>query len=231
MCKFIPVFRNIRILTGVAKLLGALAAVLIMLGLIATTATAEQAPAGALQRYHLVVPGLARSPEPTPTPYVGPIVSLDIPGAGVSARWPVEERGTTIIGGTEYLQDPSSPDRIAWYPRYGRPGFRSANTVFAAHVNYVGWPLTPFASVGNLKVDDSLYITMADGTVYTYSVKTITVMPMQNLHMRPVMFPALDSNTEQVTLITCGGDFFVQPGVGGEYDSRLIVTATRYIPD
>lgn len=201
------------------------------LGLVAASAGAEQAPAGIAQRYHLVVPDIARNPEPTPTPYVGPIVSLDIPRAGVSARWPVEERGITTVGGTEYLQDPSSPDRISWYPQFGRPGFRSANTVFAAHVNYVGWPLTPFASVGNLRVDDSIYLTMADGTVYTYSVKAVDVVRLEGLDMSQVLFPALDNNTERLTLITCGGDFFVQPGVGGEYTSRLIVTATRYIPD
>jgi len=213
------------------KLLGALCVGLATLGLVAASAAAQQSPSGAAQWYHLTVPGIARSPEPTPTPYVGPIASLDIPSAGVSARWPVEERGITTVSGRDYLQDPSYPDRIAWYPQFGRPGFRFANTVFAAHVNYVGWSLTPFASLGNVSVDDAVYITMADGTVYTYSVKTVDVISTADLDMYQVMYPALDNNTEQVTLITCGGDFFIQPGVGGEYSSRLIVTATRYIPD
>lgn len=213
------------------KLVGALCIGLAAVGSMAASATAQQSPSGAGQRYHLIVPGIAYSAEPTPTPYVGPIASLDIPAASVSARWPVEERGVTTVGGTQYLQDPSSPDRIAWYPQFGRPGFRFSNTVFAAHVNYVGWSLTPFAYMGNVSPGDSVYVTMADGTIYTYTVKTVQLIPTADLDMYQVMYPPLDNNTEQITLLTCGGDFFIQPGVGGEYGSRLIVTATRYIPD
>jgi LPXTG-site transpeptidase (sortase) family protein len=97
-------------------------------------------------------------------------------------------------------------------------------------VNYVGWSLTPFAYLSNLNVGDSVYVTMADGTMYTYTVNSVTLVPVAAVDMFQVLYPALDNNTEQVTLMTCGGDFFYQPGVGGEYGSRLIATATRFIP-
>lgn len=186
---------------------------------------------GLAEAVALVGVGIAHSAEPTPPPYVGPIVSLDIPSAGVSARWPVEERGTTSEGGTDYMQEPTSPDRIAWYPQFGRPGFRSSNTIFAGHVNYAGWSVTPFASLAKGRADDSIYVSMGNGTVYTYSVKSVDMVAAHDLDRAQVLHPALDNNTERITLITCGGDFFIQPGFGGEYTSRLIVTATRYIPD
>jgi sortase (surface protein transpeptidase) len=178
--------------------------------------------------FRVFVPSVERGPEPAP--YLGPIASLDIPHAGVSSRWIVEERSTVVQKGISYLQEPTVPDRISWYPEFGRPGFRGSNTTFASHVNYVGWGLTPFANLRRVAVDDAVYITMANGTVYTYTVRSSDIVRVEDLDMGRILSPSLDEHIERVTLISCDGDLYYEPGVGGEYTSRLIVMAERYIP-
>lgn len=217
------------LLPAMSKLAILLAAVLGVMVVVTRIAVAG-APAAVVARpYRLIAPLVSRGTEPPP--YVGPIVSLDVAAASVGSQWPVEERSTTITGGGETLEEPTSPNRIAWYPAYGRPGFRGANTTFAGHVNYVGWSLTAFAYLNRVQVGDSVYITMGDGTVYTYSVRSVDLVRVEDLDMAQVLMPRLDNHTERVTFISCGGDFFIAPGIGGKYSSRLIITAERYIPD
>jgi hypothetical protein len=47
--------------------------------------------------------------------------------------------------------------------------------------------------------------------------------------MMAIVYPGLDVKVERVTLISCGGNFRPLPG-GGEYDSRVIVIAERFLP-
>jgi hypothetical protein len=73
---------------------------------------------------------------------------------------------------------------------------------------------------------------MDNGLVYTYTVKSVDTLAASYLDaggMDAVVFPPLDSYTERVTLISCTGDF-IPAAIGGEYASRLIVTADRYVP-
>ncbi len=186
-------------------------------------------------------PQISRSVDPTPTPVPptptatpevdhGPIVSIALASASISAASVVEQRDTEIKGGREYFQDPSNPSRIAWYPRYGKPGVRSSNAILAAHVNYVNFGITPFVDILNARIDDALYVTMQDGTVFTYTVKSLATIPLSALNMDAIVFPGLDGQTQRVTLISCGGDFIAAPGGGGEYLSRVILTADRYVP-
>jgi sortase (surface protein transpeptidase) len=141
----------------------------------------------------------------------------------------VEERDTVYVGGREVFADPSAPQKIAWYPRFGTPG-RTANSIFAAHINYVNYGNGPFAYLTSARPDDALYVTMADGTVYTYTVKSVEVIHISELDMNIVVFPSLDGHTERVTLISCGGTFVPYPGGGGEYESRVVLVAERYHP-
>lgn len=179
------------------------------------------------------------TPSPTPTPiptpvprppvYEGPVASIYLGSARVSNSSPIQQLDTHYIGGREFFQDPTAPAFIATYPRYGRPGFAGGNTVFAAHVNYVGYGNGPFAFLTSARVDDALYVTMANGEVYTYTVKSVDIARLDTLDMDPVVFPTLDSYTERVTLISCGGTF-IPAAVGGEYNSRVILVAERYVP-
>jgi hypothetical protein len=210
----------------------------------AASVAADTAPATLRARAYL--PGVSRgqeppipTPQPTaaPKPYSGPVASLYVGAAGVSQNAPVEERGTVSQGGREVFQDPSAPGDIAWYSGslFGHPGFPGANSVFAAHINYFGYGDGPFAHLTNARADDALYVTMANGEVYTYTVRSVTVVPLTDLDnggMQAIVYPALDMHTERVTLISCGGDFVPYNGSSGagEYTSRVVLVAERYVP-
>ena len=205
---------------------------------IALLSVSLAAPEGLTRR--AVLPHISNAdPEPTPNPtatpaprkdpYVGPIKSLYLGSAQVLGGAPLEERDTYFSGGREYFEDPSAPQYITWYPRFGRPGWAAGNTIFAAHVNYVHYGNGPFASLLDAAAGDALYITMANGDMLTYTVKSVTLYHLAGLDMDAVVFPALDSHTERVTLISCGGTF-IPAAVGGEYDSRIVLVAERYVP-
>ncbi len=170
---------------------------------------------------------------PEPAPYDGPVGSLYLASAALSDRWPVDVRDTTFIGGKEVLEDPASPGTIAWYARFGHPGFRGHNSLFAAHVNYVGYGNGPFVYLTSATIGDVLYVTMADGEIYGYTVNSVELRSLYDLDhggMDAVVYPALAPDKERITLISCGGDFIPYAGGGGEYTSRVVLVAERYVP-
>jgi len=175
------------------------------------------------------------SPTPTPAPYSGAVESLYLASAGLGANSPVEVRDTTYEGGHEVFQDPTTPGNIAWYSRFGHPGYAANNSVFAAHINYFGYGNGPFAHLLNAQPEDALYVTMADGESYAYTVISVSTIPLSDLDnggMDAVVYPPLDSHTERITLISCGGDFvpFANGSGAGEYTSRVVLVAERYVP-
>jgi hypothetical protein len=190
-------------------------------------------------KYRVVAPQLSRAelpPTPTavpkPIPYAGPVASLHLSSAKITSNSPVEVRDTTFVGGRETFQDPTRPERIAWYSRFGQPGFAANNSLFAGHINYVGFGNGPFAFLTSAAVDDALYVTMANGDVLTYTVRSVDIVSLEALEngaMDAYVFPSLGSSTERVTLISCGGDFVPRPGGGGDYTSRVILVAERYV--
>ncbi len=211
-----------------------------ILGLVAafSVAGAASAPTPSL-RYHAIVPAVVRgedpTPPPSPPPYDGPVASLYLASAGIDSSAPVEQRGTLWEGGHEVFADPSAPGNIAWYSdsRFGHPGFGGQNSVFAAHINYMNYGNGPFARLTSAEPGSALYVTMDNGDSYAYTVAYVTLVPLAVLNsggMDAIVFPALDAHTERITLISCGGDFVPNPGGGGEYTSRVVLVAERYVP-
>ncbi len=176
------------------------------------------------------------SPVPRPETPDGRVTALYLGSARILGNAPVEARGTHYVGGRELFEDPSAPQYISTYPQWGtgRPG-RSApgaggmNTIFAAHVNYVNYGNGPFAYLHEAVVGDALYVTLENGTQLAYTVAAVEIVPVGSLNMDRIVFPSLDSTTERITLISCGGTF-VPAAVGGEYTSRVILIAERYVP-
>lgn len=169
------------------------------------------------------------TPVPLPVPYNGPVAALHLAAAKLDAAWPVEVRDTYFAGGREFFEDPSAPQKIAWYSRFGQPGYMGANSIFAAHIDYVGFGKGPFGYLTSASVGDALYLTMDNGTSYTYTVRSVAVVGLQDLDMDATVFPVLAAGVERVTLISCGGTFVPYPGGGGEYTSRVILVAERYV--
>ena len=202
--------------------------------LVTLAASAADEPAPEL-RFRTFVPVIAMGepvdpPTPAPpraAPYPGPVQTLYLGSARLTSNPPVETRDTTFAGGREVFQDPSQAARIAWYPRFGHPGFAGHNSIFAAHINYIGYGNGPFAYLTSVVIGDALYVTMDNGDTYAYTVKAVGVVPLSVLDMDAVVFPALGDGVERVTLISCGGTFVPRPGGGGDYESRVILVAER----
>ena len=210
-------------------------------GMLGTAIAVAVEPPSPDLKFRAFVPAVARSEDPAPIPppastprpqpYGGPVQTLYLGSAALTMNPPVEQRDTTFSSGREVLQDPTAPAQIAWYPRFGHPGFAGNNSLFAAHVNYVNYGNGPFAHLTSASVGDALYVTMDNGQSYAYTVRSVEVISLDALDMDAVVFPALDSYTERVTLISCGGTFVPSAnGVGGEYNSRVILLAERYVP-
>jgi sortase family protein len=214
--------------------------------LAAAVGIAASSPAPKLE-HHLYAPELsvaeASTPTPAPTatprpqPYAGPVAAIYLSSANVDARFPIEQKGTVGAAGHEVFADPDRPGDIAWYSdsRFGHPGFAAQNSVFAAHINYFGYGDGPFAHLTSAHPNDSLYITMANGETYTYNVIQVSYYDVSYLEdggMQDIVYPSLDSYTERVTLISCGGDFvpYANGSGAGEYTSRVVLTAERFVP-
>jgi hypothetical protein len=175
-------------------------------------------------------------PQPTPVPYrsSAAVTGISVASAGISTSNPVEQRDTTYEGGAEVFQDPTGPGKIAWYPRFGHPSQPGEDALFAAHVNYFGYGNGPFAHLQNAQDGGSLYVELADGTEYAYTITSVDVIPLDVLDnggMDRIVSPPLDEHTNRVTLISCGGDFvpYSNGSGAGEYTSRVVVTAERYV--
>ncbi len=204
-------------------------------GVLGLVAVAAQAPQSDELPYRAYAPEVSRaeepatpSPTPRPIPYNGPVESLYLASAGISAKWPIEVRDTHLIGGREVFQDPTAPQKIAWYPRFGQPGFTGNNSIMAAHIDYIGFGKGPFGYLTTAKAGEALHVTMDNGTSLSYTVKSVEVIKLAVLNMDEIVFPNLPANTERITLISCGGTFVPYPGGGGEYDSRVILIADRF---
>ena len=218
-------------LVKAAGIAGAIGAMVTSSGAMAS-ASPDPAPA---MKFRAFVPAISRedappTPAAAPAPYSGPVQTLYLGSANLTMNPVVEQRDTTYIGGREFFQDPTEPALVAWYPRFGHPGFAGHNSIFAGHINYVGYGNGPFAHLTSATAGDALYVTMANGTVYAYTVKSVEVVALTLLDMDAVVFPLMGASTERVTLISCGGTFVPNAAGGGEYNSRVILVAERFLP-
>jgi LPXTG-site transpeptidase (sortase) family protein len=158
-------------------------------------------------------------PEPTPTaqptPSEAPIANLVIPRFEVNA--PVVVRG---VDANRVMETPDGPTDVAWYDFTSKPGFGS-NAVFSGHVDYINYGPAVFWNIKDLVAGDTVEVHLVDGTVYTYKVYSLSYVSAEPTEeeLRGIVGP---SDTDQVTMITCGGAFD-----GHQYDQRVIVRAER----
>jgi hypothetical protein len=217
-------------------MMGRLPILLLLLAGVALFAGGKLLPAGGEAErgpHRDYVPLVASNPPPTPTPlpYYGDVVSIRLASAQIWGGDPVENRDTEWRGANHVFQDPSHPAYIAWYKNFGMPGWGANNSIFAAHVDYVNYRhATPFAHLAQAQVNDFVYVTMDNGIEYAYQVQSVRIAPLNDLDWGNTVWPTLPPNMERVTLITCGGGFVPNPsGIGGSYNSRVILVAERYV--
>ena len=157
-------------------------------------------------------------PTPTPPPSDAPIASLAIP------KFDVEGNVITLgLDENRVMEAPDGPWDIAWYDFTAHPGTGS-NAVFSAHVDWynIGPGGGPggavFWNLKDLQKGDLIEVQLNDGTLYQYSVTTKRQVDPAN-DFSPIVGP---TDSDIVTLITCGGSFNASLG---HYNARIVVQA------
>jgi hypothetical protein len=219
-------------MTGVARIIGLLIALALLLSLllplvgvaaqeadedVATTEALSEVPTTGARRPGPIILAASRvaTPEPEPVEGVAPI-ALQVDSVGVDA--PIE-LGDVVDG---VMLDPSGPWVVSWYEPLGKVG-EGGNVVMAGHVDY--WNVGPavFWDVRYLPEGDIIRVVGEDGKNYEYAVQWTQSYMADQLTPEVIQEDIVgDTGDETLTLITCGGEF--NPDTG-EYNQRWVVRA------
>ena len=221
-------------LTGIARVVGLLVALALLLGLLlplvgaaaqeadedtATTEVLSEVPSTGARRPGPVILAASRvaTPEPEPAPVAGVApIALQVDSVGVDA--PIE-LGAVTEG---VMMDPSGPWVVSWYEPLGKVG-EGGNVVMAGHVDY--WNVGPavFWDVRYLPEGDIIRVVGEDGKNYEYAVQWTQSYMADQLTPEVIQEDIVgDTGEETLTLITCGGEFNPETG---EYNQRWVVRA------
>ena len=121
------------------------------------------------------------------------------------------------------MLDPSGPYVVAWYEDTGQLG-QAANLVFAGHLDYYDVGEAVFFNLGRLAENDEIQIIGEDEETYTYAVEWGRNYTVEELTSDAIREIVGKTDTESVTLITCGGPFDFNLG---QYLERYVVRANR----
>jgi sortase (surface protein transpeptidase) len=221
-------------MTGIIRVIGFLAVLALLLGLllplvgaaaqetnadedVATKEALSEVPSTGARRPGPVILAATRvaAPEPERVEGVAP-VELQVDSVGVDA--PIE-LGAVVEGA---MQDPSGPWVVSWYEPLGKIG-EGGNVVLAGHVDY--WNVGPavFWDVRYLPEGDIIRVVGEDGKNYEYAVQWTQPYMAEELTPEVIQNDIVgDTGEETLTLITCGGEF--NPDTG-EYNERWVVRA------
>lgn len=161
----------------------------------------------------------ATAPEPEPTPVTVPL-RLVIDRLGVDAPVGVYELDENGVPEVPVADD--AAEVVAWYDFSSKPGAGS-NAVFAGHITWNRAPAV-FSNLDDLQAGDVVRLVSDDGREYTYEVFANFAVDPYDTESLKVMAP---TETDTVTLITCGGTWIPDPSeqFGGDYTTRTIVQA------
>ena len=155
---------------------------------------------------------------PLPLEILGVVpVSIKVDKADIDAQ--VEEQ--TIDDGK--MHNPSGPYVVSWYKTTGKLGEES-NIVMAGHLDWYGVAQAVFYQIGDLKAGDKIAITGADNEVYNYTLDWLKNYVVADLDAKAIDQIVGPTQTEKLTLITCGGTW---DAAKQEYVERMVVRASR----
>lgn len=140
--------------------------------------------------------------------------SISIPRFGTDAS--VVTLGVADDGTMEV---PSDPDTIGWYDFTGKVGI-PGNAVLVGHVDWAG-RLRAFGRLRDLHQGDQVDVVDALEHQLTYNVESVETIDATT---PPTEYLSQHGPGEELTLITCGGDF---DHASHQYLSRVIVRAVR----
>jgi sortase (surface protein transpeptidase) len=157
-------------------------------------------------------PSQARVPEPAALP-----VSVSIPA--IDVRSELITVGLNPDGTLEVPQPGPDYDKAAWFRDSPRPG-DVGPAVIEGHVDSAANGPSVFYDLGRLVPGDRVEVGREDGSVVTFVVDDVRVVPKD-------AFPTLEvyGNTDgpELRLITCGGPF---DSAAGSYVDNVVVFAS-----
>ena len=143
--------------------------------------------------------------------------SVSIPAIGVTSE--LITLGLNPDGTLAVPQPGPDYDKAAWFDGSPRPG-DAGPAVIEGHVDSAANGPSIFYRLGELVVGDTVDVTRDDGTVVSFVVDEVRVVPKD-------AFPTFDvyGNTDgpELRLITCGGPF---DSAAGSYVDNVVVFAS-----
>jgi LPXTG-site transpeptidase (sortase) family protein len=121
------------------------------------------------------------------------------------------------------MLDPSGPFVVAWYEDTGKLG-QETNLVFAGHLDYYDVGAAVFYNLWQLQEGDTIEIIGEGQETFTYSVEWGRNFTVDELGAETIQEIVGRTDTEAITLITCGGTFDYSIG---QYLERYVVRARR----
>jgi hypothetical protein len=119
------------------------------------------------------------------------------------------------------MLDPSGPFVVAWYEDTGKLG-EETNLVFAGHLDYYDVGKAVFYNLYQLVEGDPIEIIGENDEVFSYAVEWGRNYTVDELGAETIQEIVGKTDTESVTLITCGGTFDYTIG---QYLVRYVVRA------
>ena len=148
-------------------------------------------------------------------------IALQVETIGITAE--IEQ--LNIVDGA--MQDPTGPWVVSWYQETAGLG-QVGNIVTAGHINYWGVGDAVFANIDDLEEGDQIVFTGEDEVQYTYAVQWSQLVEVATMDTDTLQELVGPTDAENVTLITCGGEFDYNTG---EYLSRTVVRGERVPPE
>jgi LPXTG-site transpeptidase (sortase) family protein len=148
-------------------------------------------------------------------------IALQVETIGISAE--IEQ--LNIVDGI--MQDPTGPWVVSWYEETAGLG-QVGNLVAAGHINYWNVGDAVFANIDDLQEGDPIVFTGEDEVQYTYAVQWTQLVEVATMDTDTLQDLVGPTEAENVTLITCGGEFDYNTG---EYLSRTVVRGERVLPE
>lgn len=158
-------------------------------------------------------PYQARTDSPTPNSLTPP-ASLSIPRLGIQST--VEQVG---LDSQKRMDVPKNDTDVAWYNLGFKPG-EKGNAVIDGHFDTVTGAPAVFYYLSNLEKGDSVVVTDAKGTPYTFEVVDKRYFDFDKLPLEQIFG---SSNAANLNLITCEG---VWNPTTHNYSQRLVVYTT-----
>ena len=176
----------------------------------------EPTTSGSVPAPSAIDPSASSSESAPPAPAALP-ASVSIPAIGVTSE--LITLGLNPDGTLAVPQPGPDYDKAAWFDGSPRPG-DVGPAVIEGHVDSAANGPSIFYRLGELVAGDTVEVTRDDGTVVSFVVDEVRVVPKDD-------FPTLDvyGNTDgpELRLITCGGPF---DSAAGSYEDNVVVFAS-----